>query len=158
MDAVGDVLRLAAEHAARFHGTLDDRQVHARATVAELAEALGGPLPEAGAADDQVLAELLEHPDGHGAPGDRDPAAPLGGEGAGDEQLRSPVADRFELPARLVDAIGDRTPRKEPAVDARSREAGALVLPPVWSDSTQADRAARQGTRKTSRPVLRPTS
>ena len=59
VDAIEDVLRLAADHAARFHGTLDDRPVHARATIAELVEALGGPLPDAGAEDADVVAELV---------------------------------------------------------------------------------------------------
>ena len=38
MDAIDDVLTLAADHAARFHGTLEDRQVHARASVGELVD------------------------------------------------------------------------------------------------------------------------
>ena len=59
MDAIDDVLTLAADHAARFHGTLEDRQVHARASVGELVDALGGHLPDEGAADGQVLAELV---------------------------------------------------------------------------------------------------
>ena len=59
MDAIEDVLRLAVDHAARFHGTLDDRPVHARATIEELVEALGGPLPDAAAEDADVIAELV---------------------------------------------------------------------------------------------------
>ncbi len=54
-----DVFRLAADHAVEFHDTLEDRPVHARATIEELAEALGGPVPEDGVEDAQVIAELV---------------------------------------------------------------------------------------------------
>ncbi len=58
MDAVTDVLRLAADRAVEFHATLEDRKVGARASVAELVDALGGPLPDEGGEDSQVVAEL----------------------------------------------------------------------------------------------------
>ena len=59
MDSADDVLRLAADHAAQFHQTLDARPVSARATVDELVDAFGGALPEEGADDAQVVAELV---------------------------------------------------------------------------------------------------
>ena len=59
MDPVKDVLGLTADYAAQFLGTLDERPVRARASVEELLEALGGPLPEEGTEDAQVLAELI---------------------------------------------------------------------------------------------------
>ena len=59
MDPVKDVLGLTADYAARFLGSLDERPVRARASFDELVDSLGGPLPEAGADDAQVLAELI---------------------------------------------------------------------------------------------------
>jgi glutamate/tyrosine decarboxylase-like PLP-dependent enzyme len=59
VDAVEGLLRQAAEHAARFHRTLDDRPVRAEASFEELREALARPLPDEGAPDEQVLAELV---------------------------------------------------------------------------------------------------
>src|SRR5215211_375011 len=59
MDPMKDLLRLTADYAAQFHGTLVERPVGATASVAELVGALGGPLPEEGAEDAQVLAELI---------------------------------------------------------------------------------------------------
>jgi glutamate/tyrosine decarboxylase-like PLP-dependent enzyme len=58
VDPVTDVLGRTAQHADEFMRTLDDRSVGPRATVEDIVEALGGPLPEAGVADEQVLAEL----------------------------------------------------------------------------------------------------
>ncbi|MDX6438804.1 MAG: hypothetical protein QOF45_1387 [Gaiellaceae bacterium] len=54
-----ELLGLTADYAAQFLGTLDDRPVRAEASVEELVEALGGPLPEEGTADAQLLAELI---------------------------------------------------------------------------------------------------
>src|SRR5918999_108520 len=54
-----ELFRLTAEHAAAFHRTLDDRPVRAEASFDELREALSRPLPEEGAPDEQVLAELV---------------------------------------------------------------------------------------------------
>ena len=59
MDANGDVLRSAADHACRFHRTLDDRPVRAHASYEELRNALGGPLPQEGQPDVEVIAELI---------------------------------------------------------------------------------------------------
>jgi glutamate/tyrosine decarboxylase-like PLP-dependent enzyme len=53
------VLRLTSDYAAQFLDTLAERPIHATATVEELREALGGPLPEAGNEPDQVVAELI---------------------------------------------------------------------------------------------------
>ena len=43
-----DVLGLTADYAAQFLATLDQRPIRAEASIEELREALGGPLPEAG--------------------------------------------------------------------------------------------------------------
>jgi glutamate/tyrosine decarboxylase-like PLP-dependent enzyme len=59
MDPMKDLLRLTADYAAQFHDTLDERPVGATASVDELVGALGGPLPEEGTEDAQVLAELV---------------------------------------------------------------------------------------------------
>ena len=59
MDPVDDVLRLAADYAAQFHRTLDERPVGARASFEELCVAFGGPLSDAGADDAEVVAELV---------------------------------------------------------------------------------------------------
>jgi glutamate/tyrosine decarboxylase-like PLP-dependent enzyme len=56
---VKDVLGLTADYAVQFLGTLDDRPVRARASVQELTEAFGPVLPETGAPDEQVVAELV---------------------------------------------------------------------------------------------------
>ncbi|MHB1244148.1 MAG: pyridoxal phosphate-dependent decarboxylase family protein [Gaiellaceae bacterium] len=59
MEPLRDLLGRTADHAARFHETLADRPVRAQAGFDELLEALGGPLPEEGRADADVLAELV---------------------------------------------------------------------------------------------------
>ena len=59
VDPVDGVLRLTADYAARFQATLDDRPVRAQASFDELCAALGGPLPETGTADEEVVAELI---------------------------------------------------------------------------------------------------
>ena len=59
MDPVKDVLGLTADYATQFLGTLDERPIRAEASVEELREALGGPLPEVGREPAQVVAELI---------------------------------------------------------------------------------------------------
>ena len=59
MDPVKDLLGQTADYAAQFLGTLDERPVRAEASADELLEALGGPLPEEGTEDAQLLAELI---------------------------------------------------------------------------------------------------
>ena len=55
-----DVLGLTADYAAQFLGSLDERPVGPQASLEELREALGGPLPEHGRDPTQVIAELIE--------------------------------------------------------------------------------------------------
>jgi glutamate/tyrosine decarboxylase-like PLP-dependent enzyme len=55
-----DLLHAAADYAAGFLETLDDRPIRHEAEVAELYEALGGPLPEEGNDPRAVLASLVE--------------------------------------------------------------------------------------------------
>jgi glutamate/tyrosine decarboxylase-like PLP-dependent enzyme len=59
VDPVTDLLSLTADYATQFLGTLDERPVRAEASTDELVEALGGPLPEEGTEDAQLLAELI---------------------------------------------------------------------------------------------------
>jgi glutamate/tyrosine decarboxylase-like PLP-dependent enzyme len=59
VDPVKDTLGLAADYATQFLGSLDERPVRARASIEELREALGGPLPEHGSDDAQVVGELI---------------------------------------------------------------------------------------------------
>ena len=59
MDPMKDVLGLTADYAAQFLGTLETRPIRAEASVDELREALGGPLPAAGSEPVQVVAELI---------------------------------------------------------------------------------------------------
>ena len=59
MDPLKDVLGLTADYAAQFLGTLDERPIRADASVEELREALGGPLPEVARDPVQVIAELI---------------------------------------------------------------------------------------------------
>ena len=54
-----DVLRLAAAHAADYLETLDSRPIRATASPAELRDRLGGPVPVAGTAADQVIGDLV---------------------------------------------------------------------------------------------------
>jgi glutamate/tyrosine decarboxylase-like PLP-dependent enzyme len=56
---VDELLRLTADYAAQFHATLDDRPVGAQSSFEELCAVLGGPLPETGADDEDVVAELI---------------------------------------------------------------------------------------------------
>ncbi len=56
---MNDLFRFTADYSARFHDTLDDRPVQAQATYDELVEALGGPLPDEGGADVEVVSELI---------------------------------------------------------------------------------------------------
>jgi glutamate/tyrosine decarboxylase-like PLP-dependent enzyme len=57
---MSDVFRLASDYAAQFVETLETRDVGPTATYAELLDALGGPLPDEGAADADVIAALVE--------------------------------------------------------------------------------------------------
>lgn len=59
MDPVDDLLRLTADYAAQFHRSLDERPAGATASFEELREAVGGPLPDEGGDDAQVVAELI---------------------------------------------------------------------------------------------------
>ena len=59
MSDVHDLLRHTADYAAQFHGTLDERPVHAKSTFDELVAALGGDLPDAGTDDLAVVSELI---------------------------------------------------------------------------------------------------
>jgi glutamate/tyrosine decarboxylase-like PLP-dependent enzyme len=59
VDPVSDVLRQTADYATQFLATLADRPVRADASIEELREALGGPLPEASQPPEEVLAELV---------------------------------------------------------------------------------------------------
>ncbi len=45
VDPVKDTLGLTADYATQFLGSLDERPVRAQASIEELREALGGPLP-----------------------------------------------------------------------------------------------------------------
>jgi glutamate/tyrosine decarboxylase-like PLP-dependent enzyme len=59
VDALKSLLRLTADYATQFLGTLDERPVRASASVPELRESLGGPLPETPRDPEQVIAELI---------------------------------------------------------------------------------------------------
>jgi glutamate/tyrosine decarboxylase-like PLP-dependent enzyme len=54
------LLRLTADHAAEWLASVGERPVRAGASVAELREALGGPLPEEPVPAEQVVRELIE--------------------------------------------------------------------------------------------------
>ena len=56
---VQDLFRRTADYAAQFHETLDDRPVAPQARIDELVEALGGPLPDEGGDDVEVVSELI---------------------------------------------------------------------------------------------------
>ena len=55
-----DALRLTADYAAQFLASLEERPIRASATVEELRQALGGPLPDEPTETEQVVAELIE--------------------------------------------------------------------------------------------------
>jgi glutamate/tyrosine decarboxylase-like PLP-dependent enzyme len=59
VDAVEDLFRRTAAHAAQFHRTLGDRPVRAEASFEEVREAIARPLPDEGADDAAVVAELV---------------------------------------------------------------------------------------------------
>ena len=59
MDPIGDLFRLTADYAAQFHRTLDERPVRASSSFEEIRAALWQPLPDGGADDEQVVAELV---------------------------------------------------------------------------------------------------
>jgi len=54
-----DLFRLTADYALQFHETLSDRLVGAQASFEELVDSLGGPLPEDGREDVEVVSELI---------------------------------------------------------------------------------------------------
>ncbi len=54
-----ELLRLTADYAAQYRGSVAERPVAATATIEELREALGGPLPEQATDAEQVIAELI---------------------------------------------------------------------------------------------------
>ncbi len=54
-----ELLKLTADYAVQFHRTLDERPVGAQSSFEELCEVLGGPLPESGSDDEQVVSELI---------------------------------------------------------------------------------------------------
>ena len=60
MSDVHDLFRRAADYAAQFHDTLDERAVGPRASYDELVDSLGGPLAGEGMEDADVVAELIE--------------------------------------------------------------------------------------------------
>ena len=59
MSDVHDLFRRAADYAAQFHDTLDDRPVGPQASFDELVDALGGPLLDQGGEDLDVVSELI---------------------------------------------------------------------------------------------------
>jgi glutamate/tyrosine decarboxylase-like PLP-dependent enzyme len=59
VDPVKDVLGLTADYAAAYLATLDERPIRAEASIEDLREALGGPLPAGGREPAQVVAELI---------------------------------------------------------------------------------------------------
>ncbi len=54
-----DLLGFTADYASQFLGTLEERPIRAAASVGELREALGGPLPEEPLDAEQVVTELI---------------------------------------------------------------------------------------------------
>ncbi|MGI9112061.1 MAG: pyridoxal phosphate-dependent decarboxylase family protein [Gaiellaceae bacterium] len=54
-----ELLRLTADYAAQYLGSLTERPVSAPATIEELREALAGPLPDRSTDPEQVIAELI---------------------------------------------------------------------------------------------------
>ena len=60
MSEVPDLFGLTADAAVRFHATLADRRVGPAASYDELVESLGGPLPDEGKGDLDVVSELIE--------------------------------------------------------------------------------------------------
>jgi glutamate/tyrosine decarboxylase-like PLP-dependent enzyme len=54
-----DLLRLTADYAAQYLGSLAERPVAAQATIEELRQSLAGPLPELPTDPEQVVAELI---------------------------------------------------------------------------------------------------
>jgi glutamate/tyrosine decarboxylase-like PLP-dependent enzyme len=64
MDELSGLLRRAAEHAAIYRGSLDDRPVSAQMDPATVRAAFAGPLPQASTAPDKVLQELIAAAEG----------------------------------------------------------------------------------------------
>jgi glutamate/tyrosine decarboxylase-like PLP-dependent enzyme len=59
VNRVDELFGLTADYATQFHETLADRPVRAQATYEEVVEALGGPLPDEGREDVEVVSELI---------------------------------------------------------------------------------------------------
>ena len=59
MSSMDDLFRLTADYASQFHETLSDRPVGAQASFDEIVDSLGGPLPEDGREDVEVVSELI---------------------------------------------------------------------------------------------------
>jgi glutamate/tyrosine decarboxylase-like PLP-dependent enzyme len=60
VDPVKNLLGLTADYSAQFLASLEERPIRPQASLEELRTALGGPLPERGLEDAQVVAELIE--------------------------------------------------------------------------------------------------
>ena len=54
-----DLFGLTADYVTAFHATLEDRPVGAKASFEELVKSLGGPLPDEGQGDVEVVSELI---------------------------------------------------------------------------------------------------
>jgi glutamate/tyrosine decarboxylase-like PLP-dependent enzyme len=61
---MANILDVAADHAARYLATLPSRTIAATATVAELRQRLGKPLPKTGMAPEAVIEELVRDIEG----------------------------------------------------------------------------------------------
>jgi glutamate/tyrosine decarboxylase-like PLP-dependent enzyme len=59
VEPVDDLLKLTAEYASQYLSSLETRPVREQATVDELREALGGPLPDGPLDPEQVVSELI---------------------------------------------------------------------------------------------------
>ena len=59
MSSADDLFRATADYASQFHETLSDRPVGAQASFEEVVDSLGGPLPEDGREDVEVVSELI---------------------------------------------------------------------------------------------------
>jgi glutamate/tyrosine decarboxylase-like PLP-dependent enzyme len=59
VEPVDDLFRLAADYAAQFHRTLDERPARAAAGFDEVRDAIWQRLPDTGIEDEQVVAELV---------------------------------------------------------------------------------------------------
>jgi glutamate/tyrosine decarboxylase-like PLP-dependent enzyme len=59
VSSADDLFRATADYASQFHETLSDRPVGAQASFEEVVDSLGGPLPEDGREDVEVVSELI---------------------------------------------------------------------------------------------------